>query len=137
MDFFNVGCCLCRWQSDRPFDPVEYEANHLFFTGEVTIALFKFLSGDGFLPIDMTGHLRLGEDQVDPMNGGTPDTRDVTSILGFRQCIAEIINIDLQELGRHLSTGSKRHVLDIHLCLKWVWWKIDVGIHQVLGDVSC
>ncbi len=108
-----------------------------FVTGEVTITLLKFFCGDGFLPVDMPGHLRLGEDRLDTMNGGAPDTRDVTSILCFRRCIAEVIDIDLQELGRHLSAGSKRHVLDSHLRLKWVCWKIDVGIHQVLGDVTC
>ncbi len=65
------------------------------------------------------------------------DTRDVTSILCFCRCIAEVIDVDLQELGQHLSAGSKRHVLDIHLCLNWVWWKIDIGIHQVVEDVLC
>ncbi len=139
MSFFNVRRCLCRWQVDHPLDPVEYEANHLFVTGEVFIALSKFGTRDGFLPVHMPVHLRLwlGEDQVDAMNGGAPDTRDVTSILWFCRCIAEVIDIDLQELERHISAGSKRHVLDIHLCLEWVWWKINVGIHQVMGDVSC
>ena len=78
-----------------------------------------------------------GEDRVDTMNGGAPDMQDVTSILCFHRCIAEVIDIDLQELGRHLRAGAKRHVLDSHLRLKWVCWKIDVGIHQVLGDVMC
>ena len=91
MDFLNVRSRLRRWQPDRPFDPIEYEANHLFFTGEVSIALFKFGTRDGFLPVNMPGHLRLGEDRVDTMNGGAPDTRDVTAILCFRQCIAEVI----------------------------------------------
>ena len=95
MDFLNVRSCLCRWQPDRPFDPIEYEANHLFFTGEVAIALFKFGGRDGFFPVNMPGHLRLWEDRVDTMNGGTPYTRDVTSILCFRQGIAEVIDIDL------------------------------------------
>ena len=71
------------------------------------------------------------------MNGRTPYSRDVTSILCFRRGIAEVIDIDLQEFGRYLSAGSKRHVLDIHPCFEWMWWKIDVGIHQVLGDVTC
>ena len=72
MDFFNVRRRLCRWQLDRSLDPIKYEANHLFVTGEVTITLFKFFCGDG---------LRLGEDRVDTMNGGALDTRDVASIL--------------------------------------------------------
>ena len=131
MDFYNVRRRLRRWQLDRLLDPIKYEANHLFVTGEGTITLFKFFCGDGFLPVDMPGHLRLGEDRVDTMNGCAPDTRDVTSILCFRRCLAEVIDIDLQELGRHLSAGSKLHVLDSHLRLKLVCWKIDVGIHQV------
>ena len=137
MGFFIIRRRLCRWQANRPLDPVEYEANHLFVTGEVFIALSKFGTRDGFLPVHMPGHLRLGEDRVDAMNGSAPDTRDVTSILCFCQCIAEVIDIDLQELERRISAGSKRLVLDIHLCLEWVWRKINVGIHQVLGDVSC
>ena len=137
MDLSDVGRCLRRWQSDRLFDPIEYEADHLLFSVEVSIALFKFLFGDGFLPIDMTSHLRLGEHRVDPMNGSAPDTQDVTAIFGFRRCIAEIIDIDLKEFGRRLSPGSKRHVLNLHLRLQQVWWQFNVGIHQVLGDVSC
>ncbi len=91
MDFFNVRHRLSWWQLDRSLDPIKYEANHLFVTGEVTIPMFKFFGGDGSLPVNMPGHLRLGEDRVDTMNGGAPDTRDVTSILCFRQCIAEVI----------------------------------------------
>ncbi len=48
--------------------------------------------------------------------------------------MAEVLNIALQELGRYISAGSKRHMLDIHLCLKQVWGKVDVGVYQVLGE---
>ena len=95
MDFLNVRCRFCWWQLDCSLDSIKKEANHLFVTGEVTITLFKFFGGDGFLPVDMPGHLRLGEDRVDTMNGGTPYSRDVTSILCFRRGIAEVIDIDL------------------------------------------
>ena len=55
MDFLHVRRRFCRWQLDRSLDPIKYEANHLFVTGEVTITLFKFFGGDGFLPVDMPG----------------------------------------------------------------------------------
>ena len=84
MDFLNVCRRFRWWQLDRSLDPIKYEANHLFVTGEVTVTLFKFFGGDGFLPLDMPGYLRLGEDRVDTMNGGTPYSWDVTSILCFR-----------------------------------------------------
>ena len=84
------------WKADRSFDPIEEEANHLFVTRVISVADFKLGFGDGLLSIDMPGHLRLGENRVDTMNGCTTDTWDVTSILCFHRCIAEVINIDLQ-----------------------------------------
>jgi hypothetical protein len=50
MDFFNVRRRLRWWQLDRSLDPIKYEGNHLFVTGEVTITLFKFFVEMGSFP---------------------------------------------------------------------------------------
>lgn len=137
MRFFNVRHHLCQWQANHLFDPVKYEANHRFVTGEITIAFSKFgTRRDGFLSIHMSGHLRLrlGEERVDAMNGCALDSWDVASILCFHLCIAEVVDIDLHELGRYISTDSDGCS---SLCLERVRRKINVGVHQVLVDVSC
>ena len=72
---------------------------------------------------------------MDAVDGSSPDLWDVVPVFGLCCRIAEVVHIDLEELGWGDCAGLPWYVLDLHFRLKRVQRKLGIGVHQVLSEI--